>query len=106
VRHNEAMGPEPAHPAEDRGRRRAVAIARSMLAGELAPHEGARAITEEVWAPLRLPELAGFVAAADEWHTCPELRDALANDALRGARELVERWGGDGPEGARSRAEP
>ena len=33
------------------------------------------------------------MAAAGEWHTCPELRDALAADALRGARELVARWG-------------
>jgi hypothetical protein len=76
------MGQPHAASEELAARRQAVGIARRMLTGELAPHEGAQAIADQVWARVELRELAGFVAAAGEWHTCPELRDALAADAL------------------------
>jgi hypothetical protein len=78
---------------EASARERALAVARRMLAGELPPEEGAQAITNAL--PDEAPD--GLRAAAADWTLCPELRDALAADALAGARELVRRFGAEPP---------
>lgn len=70
-------------------------IAASVLAGTVAPYDGAQRITE---LSLRLPEdaehlheLDTFIYAASEWDDRPEDANIFAEGVVSAARELLER---------------
>jgi hypothetical protein len=77
-------------------------FARRIIADELTPYEGARAIWRELsWEPEARESLLPFVGLASEWEDRPEFRHEYEADILQVARELVE--GGNAEQSAPER---
>ncbi len=74
----------------------AAAVSRRIVAGEIAPYDGAL----QIWRCLAednqrgLEELRAFVGLASEWQDHPDQRDALEADIRDEAARLLERPAG------------
>lgn len=74
--------------------RRAVAIANSILQGEIEAHRGAQRLWEIHNAVVGLDDdLLAFVGLASEWEDQPEYRDDYERRIILAADRFRARWG-------------
>jgi hypothetical protein len=87
-----------AGPAEDVSRAKRVAIetCRAILAGEVAPYDGARKIWWEAWVfPRHNPlgdALVPFIGEASQWEDNPEAREEIEGSIRQRAAQQLALW--------------